>query len=71
MPELEAVVQRPRKAGQGLGEAVIVAVEVRRQLPEDRAELRRCAEWCEPFEEAPEPGVEVAQPPEVVSSGLP
>jgi hypothetical protein len=50
VPELEAVAPR-RQCREHVGEPAVVAPEVRRQLPEERAELRRVEQGLEPLED--------------------
>ena len=61
MPELERV-PPGRKRGERGREPLVVAREVRRQLPQERAEL---AKRIDALEEAPEPRLELTQPLDV------
>src|SRR5580765_506908 len=64
VPELEAM-PAGRELRQGGGEAVVVAPEVRRQLPEHGPELRRPGQRPDPLVEERDAGREVAQPLDV------
>jgi hypothetical protein len=62
--ELEAVPPAWQRL-ERIRQPLVVAMEVRRQLPEDRAELRRPDERLDPLVEPFDPAAEVGEPPQV------
>src|SRR5581483_1210834 len=66
VPELDAVtLLRPVEPRERVREPVVVALERRRQLPEDRAHLRAPEKRRDPLVEADETGVELGEPLDV------
>src|SRR3954454_14052698 len=56
MPELDAVPLFLWEAGERVTQPLVVALEGRRQLPEQRPHLRRAQQRLDPLVEALEPG---------------